>query len=273
MQLNTKAQIAKSTLSVLTVVVVVLFLGAAVIVLCAGLRINPFREATSNFLIAGFAGLIGVAAALVLLNVATNISLIADAKISELRIDVRPGVPRRWLQVFLAAVALLAMIVVGGTYASKERYLSVVKAQADQILKENNDLLEEISRLLASGKPEDFRRIYQIRTFLQNQRADFPRLTLIYSGRFADKMAFYGIGPYSPWDLETNKTYEPVYFQCTQHLDCDYLRTFFSNGEVQEFKKYTIRDDEFYIYIPHAGKESRFVLLFDRANGYGKMGS
>jgi hypothetical protein len=81
MEQGAKAQIAKLTLTLLTVVVFALFLG--VLVLCAGLQINPFRETTTTFLIASFIGLIGVAAVLVLLNVATNISLIADAKISE----------------------------------------------------------------------------------------------------------------------------------------------------------------------------------------------
>jgi hypothetical protein len=40
--------------------------------LCAGLEINPLRETTTSFLAAAFVGLAGVAALLVLLNVATN---------------------------------------------------------------------------------------------------------------------------------------------------------------------------------------------------------
>lgn len=77
MELDTKAQIAKATLNLLTAVVGLFLLGVLVLVLCAGLQINPFKETTTSFLIAVFVGLIGVATVLVLLNVATNISLIA----------------------------------------------------------------------------------------------------------------------------------------------------------------------------------------------------
>src|ERR1700687_4801431 len=92
MELETKAQIARATLSLLVVVASLFFLGVLILVLCLGLEINPFRETTTSFLVAAFAGIAGVAAVLVLLNVATNMSLIADAKIAELKIESRRGV-------------------------------------------------------------------------------------------------------------------------------------------------------------------------------------
>ncbi len=79
-----KVEIAQLTLFLLTVVAALFILGILVLVMCAGLRINPFREKTTSFLLAVFSGLIGLAVILVLLNVATNISLIADAKIAQL---------------------------------------------------------------------------------------------------------------------------------------------------------------------------------------------
>ena len=270
MQLETKAQIAKATLSLLTLMAALFFLGVLVLVLCAGLQINPFRETTTSFLVAAFAGLTGVAAVLVLLNVATNVSLIADAKIAELRIEPRPGVLRKWLGALLAVAAILAGVVFVGTYLSKEKYLGVVRSQADEVLKANSGLLDEISRLLASGKSEDYRRIGEIRTFLQNQRSGLPQLTVIYSGNFSGRMAFYSLNYY--YDQE-NTPYTPTYFACTPNLDCDYLTRFFSGEKVDPLQKYRVRDDQFYIYIPWIGNGARFVLLFDRRNSYGKLGS
>ena len=72
MRLETKAQIAKATLILLVIVAVLFFLGGFVIVLCAGLGVNPFRETTTSFLVSAFIGLIGAATILVLLNVATK---------------------------------------------------------------------------------------------------------------------------------------------------------------------------------------------------------
>jgi hypothetical protein len=269
MTLETKAQIARATLSLLTVLTSLFLLGVLVLVLCFGLQINPFRETTSSFLGAAFAGLTGVAAILVLLNVATNISLIADAKIADLKIDSRSGGLRKWSAAFLAVAILLVGFIFAGTYLSKERYLGVVRAQADEVLKANNNLMEEVSRLLASGKPEDYKRITEIRTFLQNQRSDFPQLSIVYSSKFEDKMAFYRV-EYFDW---RNDNYTPTYFACTKSLDCDYLNRFFSGEKVDVLQKYTMSNDQFYIYIPFIGSAQRFVLVFDRRNSFGKIGS
>ncbi len=272
MELETKAQIARATLSLLVVVASLFFLGVLVLVLCAGLEINPFRETTTSFLVAAFAGLAGVAAVLVLHNVATNVSLIADAKIAELRIESRPRVLRKWLIAFALAAAVLVTLVFSGTYLSKERFLGVVHTQADEVLRANKNLLEEISRLLASGKGEDYKRIAEIRTFLQNQRSGLPQLTVVYSGKFADKVAFYRVNEYFS-EYQEARVYAPTYFTCTQNLDCEYLTKFFSGERVDILQKYTLRDDQFYIYMPFIGNEARFVLLFDRRNSYGKLGS
>lgn len=273
MQLETKAQLAKVTLSLLTLLATLLFLGVLVLVLCVGLGINPFKETTTSFLLTGFAGLTGVAGVLVFLNVATNVNLIADAKIAELKIEARPGIWKKWLAGFLAAAIALALLVALGTYFSKQRYMAVVHTQADDVLKENSNLVEEIGRLLTADRPEDYKRIGDIRAFLQNQRAGLPQLTVIYSGRFEDKLAFYKIPDYFPQDNSGKFIYTPTYFQCTQGLDCEYLAGFFSGKSVNELEKYTIRDDQFYIFIPVTRSQARFVLLFNRENSYGKLGS
>lgn len=272
MKLQTKAQLSKATLLLLTLVAVLFLLGIFVLVLCAGLQINPFRETTTEFLVASFIGLIGISAILVLLNVATNISLIADAKIAELKIGQNGHILKKWGIDFIAATVILVGIIFVGTYTSKEKFLTVVRSQADEVLKENDALLDKISVLLASGKPDDYKKIYEIRDFLENQRQGLPQLTLIYSGTFENKVAFYQIDNYFSGDVEKNK-YSPKYFSCTKNLDCDYLLKFFSGDKIDILQKYTLRDDQFYIYIPYIGKTGRFILLFERRNSYGKLGS
>jgi hypothetical protein len=272
MELGTKVQIAKSTLSSLAVVVFLFLLGAIVLILCAGLQINPFKETTTSFLIAAFIGLIGLATILVLLNVATNVSLIADATISQLRIEPTQGLARKWLLTFCVVAIVLVGLVFAGSYLSKRKYLAVVRTQAEEVVNENKNALEEISRLLGSGTPQDYKRIFDIRSFLSSQRSGLPQLTLIYSGKFGDKLAFYKVGDYFPGNADKG-TYTPEYFACTKNLDCDYLAMFFSGENVDTLQKYTVRDDEFYIYMPFVAKPARFVLLFERRNSYGKMGS
>lgn len=272
MNLETKAQISRSTLSLLIAVISLFLLGGLVCVLCAGFNINPFKETTTSFLIAAFVGVIGIVMVLVLLNVATGISLIAEARIAELKIEPRAGLLQKWVIAFFAVAIILTGIIFGGTYVSKDRYLAVVQANADEVLKENESLLAEMSRLLASGKPADFKRIYEIRDFLVNRRSGLPELTMVYSGKFTDKLALYEVGSYFSGDVGKD-TYTPRYFSCTRNLDCDYLNRFFTGEKVEVLRKYTIRDSQFRIYIPYTGNESRFILVFDSRNSYGKIGS
>jgi hypothetical protein len=269
---ETKAAISRVTLSLLVGVTTLFLLGGLVLVLCGGLGINPFKETTSTFLIAVFLGLMGAAGILVLLNVATNISLIADARMRDLQINPRSGAVRMWLAGCAGIAVLLVAVVAAGTYLSKEQALRAVREQADQVLKQNQNLLEEISQRLASGKLEDYKRINDIRSFLQSRRSGLPEMTVIYSGRFADKLAFYKVNQYFPPSNE-DREYTPTYFPCSQHIDCDYLTRFFSGDSVDVLQKYTFSDDQFYIYIPHAGKDARFVLQFSRQQNYGKLGS
>jgi len=274
MRLETKSQISKATLSLLTLVSLIFVLGIVVLVVCLGLNINPFRETTSSFLGASFGGLIGVAAILVLLNVATNISLIADAKVAELKVETIPGTLRKWTLGFFSVAVILVALIIAGTYASKARFISVVRGQAENVLRNNSSLLDEMGKRLASGTPEDYKRVYELRSFLENQRSGLPTITVIYSGRFANKLAIYRVGEYFPVSAINNEVgYEPVYFPCKKDLDCDYLTRFFSGEHVDVLEKSEMRSDEFFIYFPVVGKESRFVLLFERQNRYGKIGS
>ena len=272
MRLETKVQIAKTSLSSLAVVAGFFFLGVLVLVLCLGLQINPFKETTTSFLISAFVGLVGVAAVLVLLNVAANFSVLADVKLRELKVEPSQGTLKKWVLAFLATAVVLVALIFVGTYFSKKKYLGVVRRQANEVLSTNKNLLEEISRLLASGQYDDFKRINEIRGFLGNQRSGLPQLTLIYSGNFDDKLTLYKTPDYFSPDPQY-KIYTPSYFPCTPNLDCDYLRTFFSGSNVSVLEKYTVRDDQFYIYIPFIGEKARFVLLFSLTNSYGKLGS
>jgi hypothetical protein len=272
MRLDTKAQISKFTLSALTVVTSIFILGVVVLVTCAGFQIDAFRETTTSFLLSAFGGLIGVAAVLVLLNVATSMSLIADAKIAELKIEPRRGQLRAWFIAFFATAAVLVMVIFVGTYYSKRRYLEVVRSQAEEVIRDNQGMLEEVATRMSSGKSEDYCRIADIRKFLEEQRADLPELTVIYSARFGEKQALYRIRNDYLGDAE-RKTFTPTYFPCTKGRDCDYLERFLSGNSVDALENYTYRNDQFYIYIPFVGKDARFILLFEKTESYGKIGS
>jgi hypothetical protein len=272
MKLQTKIQLSKVTFSLLALVASIFLLGVLVFVLCVGLQINPFEQATSAFLLTAFVGLIGVIAVLVLFNVATNINLIAEAKIAKLNVESGSRVFTRYGIIFAVTALLLVGMIFVGTYLSKEKYVAIVRAQANEVLQENDDLLEKIGALLTSGKVADFKKLYDIREFLERQRSGLPQLAIIYASDFEGKPALYAIRRSFGGNVEKD-IYVPNYFECTKGLDCDYLKRFFSGEDVGILQQSTFRDDNCYIYIPHVGKDARFILLFRRENSYGKIGS
>jgi hypothetical protein len=197
------------------VVAILFLLGVVALVVCAGLQINPFRETTTSFLVAAFVGLIGVAIVLVLLNMATNLSLIADVQARELGTQPQQSQLRKWFWAFIATAAAVVGFILVGTYISKERYVKVIHSQADEVLRENTAALDEISKLLTSGKPEDFPRIAEVERYLTNQRAGLPQLSIVYSGKFGDRPALYRANQYFPYTYPPGD-YQPPYFSYAQ---------------------------------------------------------
>ncbi len=273
MNIQTKAQIAKLTLALLTLVATLFLLALVVIVVCAGFQINPFKQETTTFLWFAFVGLIGLATMLVLLNVATNISLIADAKIAELKLESNPRLIKKYvIGLCLAVMGIVAFIFVG-TSLSQQNELNNVRAKADEVLKENDKSITDIAAALASGQSDDYTRISQICRFLQERRRGLPRVSVIYSGKFEDKPALFQIQS-GHRSIVNPEKYDPEYFSCTQDFDCDYLNSFFAGKNVAVMQKFSKEDQNaFCIYIPIVRKDTRFILTFDRRNYYPNYGS
>lgn len=278
MLLQTKARLSRATLILLCWVAVAFILGVSVLTLCAGLNINPFHERATTLLFAAFFGLIGAAFGLFLLNVAINISIIADARISELpSTNSQASIPKKWIIYTLAAALLVTTFLVGSSYFSKKTYMSLVRSQAEDILQHNSSLLDQIAtKLAANGDARDYKEISDILKFLQSQRANLPNITLLYSGTFASKTTYYqltGDGRYSLEAPKPGDSYAHVYFSCKPEIDCEYIQNFFSGNNAEPMEHFSFRSDEFTIYLPYVINGKRFILLFARWNRYGKLGS
>ena len=268
MRTDTKALISKLTLQLLNFTAILFVLGMVVVLVCTGLNINPFRETTTSILIAFFVGLIGLSAVLVLVNVATNMSIIADAKIKDMKLQPESRRIRKWIGMFLAIVVVLVTLIFTSTFYSKEKYMGIVRSQSEKVTQENTAQLEQISTLLASNDVEDFKKINEIKEFLERQKKELPYLTIIYSRDVIGKPALY-----QTQDYYSDTTLDHAYYSCSGSVDCDYLANFFAGKPTQKMEKYKMNDDKFSIYIPYIGKNNRFIMLFQKYNQYGKLGS
>jgi hypothetical protein len=241
-----------------------------VLVICSGLDINPFRERTTSALLSALFGSVGLCAALLFLNVAANLSLIADASVpAEARGAKSPL--KAWAAGVAAVIALLIAVIAVGQISSERRYLKVVRDQADEVLKQNEGLLQKIGEHLKSDTPKALMSIPEILKFFANQRRDLPRLTLIYPGSFEGRPTLHALDQNDSWNPAL--PFKKDYFQCTKELDCAYLTDFFSGKKAEILTHLTRRDDDFSIYLPFEQAGARFVLLFSKRQSYGKLGS
>ncbi len=271
MNIETKAQLSKTTLYVLMLVASCIIVGTVVIILCTGLSINPFRERTSGFLVASFMGLIGIAFVSLFLNVAANLSLLAEAKILEQRVDAsRHGLRPWFIGVALATFSGIA-VVAGGARLSERKFLAVVRGQAEEILSENDDAVVKIGVALKAKRLEALSDMPDLIHFLESRRRDLPDLELIYAGEFQGKRALRVIRKYN-WNGPQAQKAPPPYFECDRSVDCDYLSRFFDGQKSDVLEKISDRDS-YRIYFPEERDGMRFVLLFGRTQSYGKLGS
>lgn len=271
MRIESKAQLSKVTLILLILITCFFTMGIILGVVAITFHLNPFREMTTTFLMMAFLGSIGLATATLFLNVATNLSLIADSKISELKLSSKQNGLRPWfIGLSGVTVIVLAFIVLGSTYSEKTS-LKVTQSQVNEVLNENKDLLNQVAKLIQDGSAPKIKKVSEIIRFLRNQRAGLPYLTLIYSGSFEDRLALYEMS--DSFSADEKGTFQPRYYQCTQEIDCTYLRDFFKTGNLQTMEKLVRKTNAFYIYFPFQIDGVRFVLLFTRYQNYGKIGS
>lgn len=247
-------------------------MGILVLVMCAGLSINPFKKKTTTFLLAFFGGLIGLASILVLLNLATNISIIADARFATNNIAPPTEILLKWIPGFFAFAGAIVGAIFVSTRIARLKKLQTLRNSIDQMLEQNEDMLEKISGKLASGERQDMQQVCDIREYIKNQRADFPDLTIIFPGTFERRVTFHYLDKYTHISEEKDaQKFTAKYFACTPNYDCEFLNSFFS-GEPAETLQHG-SDNDFKIYVPIKGKETRFVLLFSQRDTFGKIGS
>ena len=63
--------------------------------------------------------------------------------------------------------------------------------------------------------------------------------------------------------------YQPVFYTHLEKVDCDYLNRFFRGENIAAIQETTLREDRYYIEI--LTNSSRYVLLFESWNSYGKI--
>lgn len=252
------------------------FIVATVIfVICASFSLNPFRQTATQLMIYVFTGATCIAFVSLFLNVATNISLIADAKISEVKsANQNTKSAHKWFIGFAAFCILVGTFVVLSSIWSEKRQLEVVTTTAADVVEQNKEVITSIAGILAQKDNKHFLEISPKLNFIEKQRAGLPDLRLLYQGNFEGRPATYEIESYNYYSgPKKDEVYNPKYYSCEKGTDCEYLNDFFAGRINNKLKNYQRHKDEYSVYIPVVEGKARFILLFKKYERYGKVGS
>ncbi len=278
MDLDARLKMSRVTLKILMILNSFFLTAAVVIALCVGLDLNPFGENTTSFLVASLMGSIGLAVATLFLNIASNLSLIAE-KFSDDVVQSSSKSLRKYIVGTTSIVVAAVIIVIAGSKISDERVISAGRKQAEAVMDENQKMFEDILVKVSAIKKVDEEmppEVLDSLNFLQHQRADLPSLTIITSTSYGNQRALFEFSALSEWEHHQHKECDRCkaqYFSCRAEIDCDYLKDVFS-GKSRDPKTYFDRKrDELRLYFPVETAGTKAVLLFNRSQRYGKLGS
>ncbi len=277
MNLKTKSDLSQWSLNGLTFITCFGVAAITILVFSSILQFVPFNENTATALLAAFFGGIGLAALLLILNIAANLSLIASVKAQETALPaMKEGKSQfgKWVGFTLTLAGIGCAVTIGGTIASKAKFSGIVREQTASIVKEQAALLDQIGTYMEGGKVSDYKEITRILSFLQKQKNNLPSATVIFADDFKGKTAYYEISNYYGYSSDEKRDpFKENYFTCETSSSCKWMDDFFTGKAVETLYESGFTGNEFRVYYPVASGKQKYILQFQRRQNYGKIGS
>ena len=268
MNLLAKARLSQFSLKGLLAVVCFYIVSIVVLLTCVAFGANPFKENMTAFLFAAFVGSLGLALCCLFLNIAANLSRIAEKESNVAPESSESGL-KKWIYVTVFCSVVAVALVLLGDYYSKMKLLAITRKQADSVVTENTDILDQIAKDINSNNPESKQRAVQAIKFIGGQRRDLPNVMLVYPGKIGEKAALIRLSTWSSF----KETPTDEYYECDQAADCSFLKKFFAGEDVGTLEWYNESSSSYDIYVPVKTANGNFVLKFSKTQRYGKFGS
>lgn len=255
-------------------IVTLLLIGTTVLITTLSFGINPFKSNTTAFLSLSFFSLIGLGGVALMLNIAANLSLIAEGRSESQRASTTMFQSNKVIQIWAiattSAAILAVIIIVGLDSASEERKFKLVEELANEVLEGNIKLIEKVADDLKSEEVVRLAAIPKKLEFLKMQRQDLPELLMIYSEDFEGQRAYRVINSWNVNPLIKDQKYP--FYSCSKDIDCEQLKTFFEGGSLKKFSVKQKGLDEYSVYYPFELNSARFILLFNKGMRFGSGG-
>jgi hypothetical protein len=230
-------------------------------------ELNVFAERTSNFIYSFIAFSVVLVICSAILNISLNISLIADSRIQDIRDPGQSFVTRKFFASAAAFVITLLAFLFLGDFLSRQVEKKKLISEANDIVTRYEQSIDKIPAAL--NDTTRAHEIPEVLKFLSNQKEKFPSVSLIVSAQFDGQLTFLEI---NQWDNEVVKKpfFGNSFYKC-EIQDCDYLEKIFT-GQTTDTHFWTENND-YKLYFPFDKKNKKFILLFNKYQRHGKVGS
>ncbi|MCB8964095.1 MAG: hypothetical protein H6536_03520 [Bacteroidales bacterium] len=231
--------------------------------------LNVFTSRTSEF----FFSFIGFAAVLVtcaaILSISLNISLIADSKIQEMKLDSsKTLITKKFIYTSSLVIAMLIAFLFAGDYLSRQNEKAKLVSEAEDLIARYQKSIEELTLFIQDtaqlGKIPEFLNV------LSNQKEEFPTITILTSEKYKDETVFLEISGWTTKESLQKPYYDNSFYKCSMN-DCDYLLEVFEKGKTDSF--FWTEKNNYRYYYPIEKNGKQMLLLFSKYQRYGKFGS
>ena len=231
--------------------------------------LNVFTSRTTEFFVSiiGFAFVLVACAAI--LSISLNIGLIADSKVQDRGPERTKTVFSRN---FLMASGLLVVALIGflfiGDYLTRQSEKNNLIAEAEDLIDRYEQPIDELTLFIQDTAT--IGKVPEILKFLSHQKTEFPTVSLITSDQYQNETVFLQVHSRTSEKTLKKPYFDYSFYKCSKR-DCDYLKEVFENGNLDSYLWTEKNDYKFYYPVEKNG--NRIILLFEKYERYGKIGS
>lgn len=232
-------------------------------------NLNVFTSRTTEFFfsIIGFAFVLVACAAI--LNISLNISLIADSKIQDLKLDQTKTI---FNKKFFFSSGLLILTLIGflfiGDYLTRQNEKNKLVTEAKDLIDRYEQSIDELTLFIQDTATVG--KVPEILKFLSNQKSEFPTVTLLTSDQYKNETVYLQVTSWTSEKTLKEPYFDYSFYKCSK-VDCEYLKKVFENGNNDSYLWTEKNDYKFYFPVEKNGK--KIILLFTKYERYGKIGS
>jgi hypothetical protein len=204
------------------------------------------------------------------LNISLNIGIIADSKVNNVKGEMNNK--SSFYRKFIAVVVLILIVISGflflGDLLTRQNEKNKLIAECKEIISRYDNSITDISKALTDKSL--IGEIPDILKFLSEQKQEFPGIILITNDFYMEQLTFMKITPYMNESDLKKELFGFSFYSCDDN-DCNYLKEVFETDKSEYY--FLSENNDYKLYYPITKGKRKNILLFNKFDRYGKIGS